>query len=66
MGSCSTSLPSGNQVDGLPLVLHRAGVTRRAGVSPCLESNTDADAWASELIPGKSVFDPRDSPAGYF
>ena len=35
-GACSTSYPSGNQVDGLPLV----AITRRAGDSSYLESNT--------------------------
>ena len=33
-GACSTSYPSGNQVDGLPLV---AKITRRAEVSLLLE-----------------------------
>ncbi len=35
-GACSTSYPSGNQVDGLPLV----AITRRAGDSSYLKSNT--------------------------
>ena len=49
--SCSTSYPSGNQVDGSPLV---AIITRRAGVFP-MESNTKTVAKRARVGPRTPV-----------
>ena len=50
MRFCSTSYPSGNQVDGSPLV----AITRRAGVFP-MESNTKTVAKRARVEPRPQV-----------
>ena len=48
--SCSTSYPSGNQVDGSPLV----AISRRAGVFP-VESNTKTIAKRARVEPRTQI-----------
>ena len=47
--ACSTSLPSGNQVDSLPLVAHRANT-----VLP--ENHIDEDGICPELHPQLCIY----------